>query len=317
MMPVFSEISLITFTRQASRTAEKAIPMKTNVNQSGADIDDAKAGPEPLVIFGFDRVTLWLDRPELPIALGRLKRHCTKIKVDLQQMLYQARWKLRLEIFQPTAECLELLEKALGDDIAVQLTYVEIACDFPGNGKKQTRQWRNAFLGAAKMKYQRQSVVRDKTTWYFGRRTDGEKRSPQVLAVYADKPSKLNNARPSADLLPCVHIEWRATGNPVLASLGIISLGDLIQFDHRRFWNVHIRLYELPKPTALGRLLAKVYGTETNVSGSALRMRTARWIKNHTTEGKFVMHNALLTDPEIAKDLNKVPFLEWVKMMFR
>jgi len=314
----FSVISLITFTRQASRTAEKAIPMKTNVNQSGADTDDVDISHEPLVKFGFDRVTLWIDRPEFPIAMARLKKLCTKIKVHLEQMPYQARWKLRLEIYQPTIECLEVLAKALGDYIAVQLTYVEMACDFPGNGKKQTREWRNAFLGAAKMKYQRQPVVRDKNTFYYGRRTDenGNKRG-NVLAVYADRHSKILNARPVDGTPPCLHLDWRASGSAPLESHGIITIQDLINFNHPRFWSENIKMYELPKPTEFGRLLSIADDVELKIGKPAMRKRARKFKDDNRIGEIFIMHNALLGRPDNAKRLKAMQFEEWIKTLLQ
>lgn len=271
------------------------------------------AGHGQLMIFGFDRVTVWLDRPELSIAKELLKKHCAQIEVYVEQMLFQARWKLRIEIFQPTTRCIQLLANALGNDVAAMLTYAEIACDFPANSKKQSLQYRNAFLATSNMRYQRHTVVREKGTFYFGRRTDGENRRNNVLAVYADKPSKLNNAQPSADALPCLHVEWRVTGAAALANHGIVGLEDLIHFDHLRFWDKNILLYLLPKPTMLGRLLGKVLGADANVSGSALRKRAARWKERHSIKENFVMHNALRAMPELKQIFETVLFSEWAK----
>lgn len=157
-------------------------------------------------------------------------------------------------------------------------------------------------------------VVLYRGTWYYGRRTDGTNKRSSVLAVYADNPSKLNNARPADDLPPSLHIESRATGSATLATLGIVGLDDLIQFDHPLFWNKHIRLYQLPKPTALGRLLAETCGADSNVSGSALRKRAARWKEQYSIENKFIMHNALLANPNLVHRLKTVPFSEWLEL---
>lgn len=86
---------------------------------------------EPPVIYGFDRVTFWLDIPECPISEAVLEEHCTHVEVTVMQMKCNARWKLKIALFQPTARCLQLLEDAMGYDIAVLITYVEIAFDLP------------------------------------------------------------------------------------------------------------------------------------------------------------------------------------------
>jgi hypothetical protein len=104
-------------------------------------------------------------------------------------MPYQARWKCRIEVLQPTKNCLVLLATALGNNISVMVAYIEIAVDFPAESKEQALLWRDAFIGAGCMKYQRQPVVLDDNgnTWYYGRRVNenGNKRG-KVLAVYAD-----------------------------------------------------------------------------------------------------------------------------------
>lgn len=268
----------------------------------------------PAVIYGFDRVTVWINRPELPISIARLKNHCADAVGYAEQMAYQPNWKFRVEIFQPTSRCLRLLAKALGNDVSTLLTYVEIVCDVAADSKRQAVRWHNAFLASAQMSYQRQPVVFFKNTCYYGRRSAGGNRQSNVLAVYADRPSKLQNARPAADLPPCLHIEWRASGSNALASLGIIGLDDLIRFDHQRFWGLHVRMYQLAKPTALGRLLARASGSDPAVSGTALRKRAARWAARNSISGKFVMHNALLETSAPARRLQKIPFSEWLRV---
>lgn len=277
--------------------------------------------PSLKVIHGIDRVGLFTDHPEPPSNLNYLKKHhCTDIKFHLQQMPYQARWKSRLEIFQPTTECLQLLAATFGNHISININYVEIAADFPAESDEQALSWRDSFLGAARMKSQRQLVVLDehKNVWYYGPRVnkDGNKRG-KVLAVYADKPSKLLNARPADDAPRSLHVESRATGTTDVSEMGIVTLQDLIKFKFKRFWSEQITLFELPKPTELGRLLAKANGTDLDVSGTAFRRRAARWIKSGSINDIFIMHNALLGRPDIVKKLQKISFRDWVNKTIR
>ena len=266
-------------------------------------------------IFGFDRITVWLDVPELPISKHLLEPHCTKIIVHVKQARFQARWKCQVLIFQPTAKFFVLLAESLGQNIAARVTYVEIACDLPANNRRQAVVWRNKFLASAHPHYQRQPVVRykTKTTYYYGRRTHNGKRRSHVQVVYCDSPSKLNNAQPPEASPPCLHIEWRATGSVALDRVGITCLEDLIRFDHERFWNKHIRLYDLPKKTQLGRVLAELRGDHTDVSGTALRKRAGRWIERSMIGGNFVMHNAIRDKHGIKMHLTEKTFAEWLK----
>lgn len=235
-------------------------------------------------------------------------------------MPYQARWKFRLEVFQPTTDCLRLLAAALGNQISVNVSYVEIAVDFPAENDGQARLWRDAFLFGARMRSQRQSVVLEENgnIWHYGRRVnkDGNKRG-RVLAAYADKPSKILNAKPGKGTPPCLHLEIRGTGSDVVSSLGIVTIIDLIAFQHKRFWTQQINMFELPKKTDLGRLLASANDTNTEVSTTAFRKRATKWIMNASIENKFIMHNALIAEPIIARKLQKIPFWDWVRKTIR
>lgn len=275
---------------------------------------DSNLRLKPTVIHGHDRITLWLDLPELPIAKELLERHCAALTVKPEQMEFNSRWKLLLDVHQPSMEFLRLLKTAIGHDISVLITYIEVACDIPAKNKTLALLWRNTFLAAARVCYQRQPMVRYLTACYYGRRTHKGVRRRHVQALYADRPSKLNNARPSDDALPCLHIEWRASGSAALVQIGVVSLTDLIKFDHRRFWSEHLRMYQLPRKTDLGRLLAAAGGADTAVSGSALRKRAERWQERHSIKGKFVLHNALLECPELKRRLPEVPFWDWLQV---
>ena len=279
-------------------------------------------GAQPDVIYGFDRVTLWIDIAELPISEEALKAHCADIEVTLMQMPHNARWKLKIALFQPTRHCLRLLKEALGHDIAVLVSYVEVAFDLPATSAKQARLKRNLFLQSAKMRYQHHPVVLDEhgTVFYFGRRTKkkGNKwvRSGHVLAAYSDKPSKLLNAQPHEGSLPCTHVEHRASGSAAIADVGIIGLDDLIDFDHQTFWESHIQLFRLPLRKVLGYQLAKAAGGSLEVSDSAFCKRAANWESEHSIQdafdSNFILHNALREAPEQCKAFKKISFLEWL-----
>ena len=279
-------------------------------------------GVQPDVIYGFDRITLWIDIAELPISKEELEAHCADIEVRLMQMPHNARWKLKIALFQPTRQCLRLLKEALGHDIAVLVFYVEIAIDMPAASAEHARLKRNFFLRSAKMRYQHHPVVLDEhgTVFYFGRRTKkkGNKwvRCSHVIAAYADKPSKLLNAQLHEGSLPCADVESRVSGSAALAEMGIVSLDDLIDFDHQTFWESHIHLFRLPLRKVLGYQLAKAAGGSLEVSDSAFCMRAANWESDHSIQdafgSNFILHNALREDRELCKVFQKISFLEWL-----
>lgn len=228
-----------------------------------------------------------------------------------------AQWKLKIVILQPTARCLELLNRATGNHIATQLTYVEIACDLNANSAEQALRWRNDLMSKARMKSQRGTVVLEEcgTTFYFGSRNNRKKLRANVQAVYADKPSKLKNARPVENDRPCLHIENRTSGATALAAHGIVSLSDLIQFDHQRFWNEHLIVYALPGVTKLGRILAEHFNTDISISDTALVKKAHVWRKRYQIRDKFIMHNAIVANRGIEKYFDRVKFIDWVNTL--
>jgi hypothetical protein len=283
------------------------------------------------IITGFDRITLWLDHQELPCSEEHLSRHCTKLTTTVNHLTYNPQWMLKVDLHQPTIKCLNLLTTSLGQDINTLICYVEIACDLP-TSKKQAQCWLNYFLGESHVKNQRQTVKHDKTVWYYGRRTKvasddqttksaGKKvtysdKRGNVLAVYADKSSKINNAQPNENASLCLHIEYRTTGSTEISRLGIASLEDLIKFNHMKFWNKHVCMYSPLKTTKLGRWLAKAGGTDLNVSGSALYERGKKWKIKHSIDDIFVLHNAWLETQQLRKTLKPLPFETWVDNLF-
>lgn len=282
-----------------------------DVSERGG-IADALFSPIYPSVFGFDRLRLWLDCTELPMQKPDLERHCGAVDVRLQQMHQNARWKCLVDLRQPSLEALMLLRAAVGRDISVMPTYGEIALDFPCDDEEQANAMAWAFLRAAKVPYQREVVTACETTYYFGRRSDATgKRQGHVLAVYADRKSKLAAARKMPPKPKCLHIEWRASGSASLAEIGLVTLDDLINFCHCCFWNTHVHLYQLPRKTELGQMLHLLSGSAREVSDTALRKRANGWLKQHSVNDHFVLHNGLAETPDLLRKLRSIRFWQW------
>ena len=277
---------------------------------------------ETRAIYGFDRLTIWIDVAECPISQSALEKHCTSAEIGLESMMYNAKWKLKISLFQPSPSCFKLLEEALGHSIAACVSYVEITCDLPSSDAAQARAKRNCFLAAAKMLHCSHRVVLEEhgTCFYYAPRVSSdESRWPRVIAAYADKPSKINNARPTTDAIPCAHIECRVSGVRAIADIGIVTLSDLMAFDHRSYWEKAVRFYELPMRKDLGALVAKAEGASRDVTDAALRKRAANWTSDFSIKDDvgsiFIMHNALLEYPELRKVFKTMSFANWLKLL--
>ena len=271
---------------------------------------------------GFDRIKIWFDHAEYPGSLDDLRPHCGDVKLTCGQMLYNARWKSALELYQPTLKCLQVLRDVLQDStVEYQFGEAEIALDLiPLNSRRKLAQHLGrAFIAAAVPKHHRREALCIKGTWYFERRTKPDQRPrTHVLVVYFDCPSKLNNQQIDTNTSCCLHIEWRVTGVVAMEKLGLYRIDDLIAFPHKKFWSKHVHLYALPRKTDLGRFLA---GTvNANVSGTALRKRADRWQQQFTTssdksrgQGQFVLYNALRGTKQRSWERQRTTFKQWLQ----
>jgi hypothetical protein len=231
-------------------------------------------------------------------------------------MPYQPRWKSQLEIFQPTLEGLRELKQTLGGTVDAHIAYVEIALDLIPKSAKDTKKLEAAFLQSAVPKHHRQParLVKEKT-WYFGLRLNSKgQRRGNVLVVYADKPSKLNNRRYWKDGHPCLHIEMRISGAEALQRAKICSIDELIQFQHSGFWKDHIELYQLPNKTQLGQLIGKMKGKSREVGDRASVKRATQWMQQNTIAEtrKFVLYNALRGYQRRVLSSHRVSFKQWL-----
>ena len=265
----------------------------------------------PIVTDGFDHLIVWFDRSELPFNIALLEPHCGALKVTARQPEFHANRKLSLSLFQPTQKCLILLRELIGREMVVDVTYAEVARDVLVRNSTAATRLMDAFLAAVFIPYSHHTFTcyQDKDTWYCGSST---KKGSRVV-LYPDRPSKINNARPSDDDDPDFHFEWRASGKDALAQIGIASIEDLIMFDHDRFWAELIRLCDIKNKTELGRKLAKCMGGKANASNPAYLKRGNKWIDDHTEDGKFVLHNALKSTPDLQSVLTTISWNQWLQ----
>ena len=264
----------------------------------------------PIVTDGFDHLRFWFDRSELPFDIDLLKPHCGSVPIVTErQPKFHANRKLSLSLFQPTQNCLILLRELVGREMVVDVTYAEVARDILVRNATAAASLMDAFLAAVFIPYSHHTFTRYQDTWYEGPPT--KKGSRMVL--YPDRPSKINNARPSDDDDPDFHFEWRASGKDALAQIGIASIDDLIMFDHDRHWAERIRLYDIANKTELGRKLAKCMGGKANASNPAYLKRGNKWIADHTEDGKFVLHNAVKSTPDLQSLLTTISWDQWLQ----
>jgi len=92
-------------------------------------------------------------------------------------------------------------------------------------------------------------------------RYDASRRARNLIIFY-----KQDLCRITGEVVPLLHLEWRANGKRTLERLGICSVAGLESFDHGRFWAEHLRLVDV-SPERLGRLIRnRNKGTRSRVN---------------------------------------------------
>lgn len=268
------------------------------------------------VVNGIDRAIAWFDRADIPISFKLLRPHCRRLKLTVGQMHKNACWKLKMSVHQPSRRFFEILLVALGQDVRVLITYVEIARDVLA-GDRSARLMRELLASVLVPRLHSSSVTIYKGTAYLSPRTDKKgKPRPNVPVVYADKPSKLPRQGVDVrrvltpEMSPCLHIEWRCNGSESMRAVGIASISDLFLFDFDAFWSSHLQLLKLPEQkTELGRVLPGKRATD-----DGYLKRANRFIARHTDKaGRFLMHDAVRSMPvRFRKKLEVLTFEQWL-----
>ncbi len=184
----------------------------------------------------FDKVQIWLKeklpRSQQPEWLQKARRTHRAHKHD-GAMRYHGDYVQRWQLRQPTRDELQWMSRLDG----VLLNGVEVSLDWVLRYMDE----RDAAFGwlcrCHVMPGQRGD---QQIRWVKGRvRYSGPQGAPNVLAMYADRRSRISGER------FCVHLDWRINGVEALQRAGIRSVQDLLNFSHYGFWKKRLRCYEV------------------------------------------------------------------------
>ena len=256
-----------------------------------------------VVQHGFDRLDGHINSSDPTLPLEKLRSQSRRVRIKLGAKSHAPVLGTAIKVSQPSRDCLITMRDELGDANTLVLNYVEIAVDLMPHKGFSTRRIRNWVLKHLTIKYLKQRVHRPEgyKTFYLGPRANKSgQRRPRVVAVYADRGSKLQGPHKGR---MCVHIEARLTGRDALASCGIFGVADLIDFDFGSFWRRVAQLRRIGNAARLGGLLS---GRGNVVTDKALRKRVQRLKANHKIGTAFVLQNALLAEPAIGDALEEI-----------
>lgn len=162
------------------------------------------------------------------------------------------RYPVKITIHQPSHEAIQFLTGLFDEETPARITRLDLAFDFCtntiGDARKLQRYFRkHLFKGWHRPVHGIEAIgLSEEVTDYIGYRNWRSK-----IVGYSDRPSKVSG-------LPCYHLEWRFQSHKAIIALGILSIDDLLFFNHRAFWETKLRLYEIDL-VKLGKRLAHVH----------------------------------------------------------
>lgn len=265
-------------------------------------------------VTAFDRITLKSTSP-----LAARKDHLpegTKVKVIPVDMRFSPNWAYKVDILQPDVATLEALKRAAGPDTQLEISYVEIARDYPVRFATEAQRLLLYFLRTATLRHGPQVVTMTDNVMYYGKPGRGLR-----LAVYADRPSKLATA---ARGQPCLHTELRLQGVEALRREHLLTLDDLISLDFEAFWKQHVGLWEFGSRTRMGAAL-RTKTSRRSITDNALRTRFSRALSGvrcaakrihgdtsgERAKGPFALQMLTAKNPELKSAMRRLTAAEW------
>ena len=200
----------------------------------------------------FDHVQLWLATPLEPAQIQRLAHLCVgkAVHVSDRPMRFQPSWRQRLQLKQPTVAACRMLEKIGGP---VKINHVELARDSAYSGNGYTINDRDDAFEALSGSWVRKWHRKQHGLRFAGEgnvtRYDAPRTASTLTTMYEQ-----DHCRTTGEL-NCLHLEWRVSTARACRSLGIVTLQDLIDFDHKAFWQAKLEHVYAVDSERLGRLL--------------------------------------------------------------
>lgn len=182
----------------------------------------------------YDKLTIWLLVALTVAELRQLRRllRGTKAKVRIKNKPHRflPQYRQRIQLYQPNRAALQFLAGR-----AQRITQAELSLDqIHINDDNNSRAFDYMHVHFVKDRHGKQVVklVKGKT------RYTGSRNAPNLLVVYSDLHCRITGE------IPCLHLDWRVNRTRYLQRIGIGTIGDLLAYDHQRFWQQRLKLYE-------------------------------------------------------------------------
>lgn len=245
------------------------------------DIPRRTAPIEPAASYAyFDKIQFWVLNPLHSKTIASLGKQCGRgdIHVVNRPARFSAQYRQRIELRQSSDEALAWL--AGHDDVLINR--VEIAIDFVFKSwAARDDFWRFLHRHSARRWHGKNQEIRivgsdsDAGDDAVGTRYDAGRSAPNGIVFYPTKHSRVTGE------VDCLHLEWRSKGLASVRRVGINSGRDLIEFNHRQFWQKHLLLYDvdIERLGRLNRNRVKGKRSRANQTAARINRRTGEVIR--------------------------------------
>ncbi|MBI2727213.1 MAG: hypothetical protein HYX42_13295 [Polaromonas sp.] len=240
-------------------------------------------------VFEFDQVAISTSQELPPKTIERLvalSPHSELIQIlrSPSNTTFDRAYPYQLIFSRPSKKFLRALPIELGT-IAARVSSVELAMDIAADDASEAIVLVRHFWPSTVFKGKSAGTAVQHAERHAATYLNAPNKEFNVC-TYADKTGKLSSKLASQ---PISHFELRLQGTRPLSDAGILSVGDLLHFNHQRYWANVVRFFQPPTTkNQLGRAL----GSE-KVSETALVKRANRLLSQIATvklNGNISLH---------------------------
>jgi hypothetical protein len=225
---------------------------------------------KPAAIYAyFDKIQFWVREPLDRATVDQLRSQCGRggIYAHDRPARFDYRYRQRVELKQPTDQALHWLARR--DDALINRGEITLDLVFKYRANKDeaweflhrhlVRRWhgKKQEIRIDRGKQKPSNGDEDGTS---GTRYDAGRSAPNLIACYREGHSRITGE------VNCLHLEWRLNALKAVRSIGIETGADLLEFDHRQFWQKRLLLFTADKER-LGRLIRnRPHGRKSRMS---------------------------------------------------
>jgi hypothetical protein len=178
----------------------------------------------------FDKVAVWLKQPIDRATIAKLRKQCGGLHVGNYRARFDRSYRQRLEFKQPKYAALIWIAWQTSGLI----NSVEVASDMTFANRRQVEEAQEFLNYHLCRRWHGNQHVHI----HYDTRYDASPWARNKIVLYPQRHSRITG---ECDVL---HLEWRAIGVDAVRRAGISSGQDLLNFDHRKFWEKRLLLLD-------------------------------------------------------------------------